>query len=52
MSRNYYTPKTGHEASDIYFKNQALWMDSDLLRSFCLGSLVGAFFTTIIIYSL
>ena len=52
MSRNYYTPKTGHAASDAYYKKQAIWMDSDLLQSFCLGMFVGAFLAVIVVFSL
>lgn len=50
MSRNYLTIKTGHKPSDIYFKNQPLWCDSDLLKSFILGSISGAIFTVILYY--
>ena len=52
MSRNFYTHKTGHAASDAYFKKQAIWMDSDLLRSFCIGMGIGAFLTIIVTFSL
>lgn len=50
MSRNYYTLKTGHKASDMYFKSQPFWFDSDLLTSFILGSISGAIFTVILYY--
>ena len=52
MSRNFYALKTGHKPSDDYFKNQAIWMESDLLRSFCLGMGIGAFLTIIVTFSL
>ena len=40
--RNFHT-KTGHHASDKYFKNYApLWFDSDMLKSFIFGFLWGA----------
>ena len=40
--------KTGHAASDAFFRNQeALWSDEDMARScilgFCIGSVVMAF---------
>ena len=41
MSRNFFSLKTGHHASDEYFKNQAIWHDSDLLKSFLLGAFIG-----------
>ena len=42
MSRNYYTPKTGHEASDKYSKNTPIWFDSDLLHAFIVGVVIGS----------
>jgi hypothetical protein len=45
MSKNFFSPKTGHHASDEYFKNQALWHDSDLLKYFLLGAFIGAVIT-------
>ena len=41
MSKNFFSLKTGHHASDEFFKNQALWHDSDLLKSFLLGAFIG-----------
>jgi len=45
MSRNYFSSKTGHKASDIYLKNQPLWYDSDMLKHgivwFIIGTIVG-----------
>jgi len=52
MSKNFYTPKTGHAASDAYFKNTPIWFDSDLLRSFCIGAVVGSLITLFIIFSI
>ena len=52
MSRNFYTHKTGHAASDAYFKKQAIWMDSDLLNAFLIGSGSGALVALIVILSL
>ena len=52
MSRNFYTHKTGHAASDAYFKKQAIWMDSDLLNAFLIGSGSGALVALIVIFSL
>jgi len=44
MSRNFFSLKTGHHASDVFFKNQAIWHDSDMLKSFLIGAFVGALF--------
>ena len=41
MSKNYFSLKTGHHASDEFFKNQAIWHDSDLLKTFLLGAFIG-----------
>ena len=41
MSRNFFSLKTGHHASDEFFKNQAIWHDSDLLKIFLLGAFIG-----------
>jgi curli production assembly/transport component CsgF len=51
MSKNFFSPKTGHHASDEYFKNQALWHDSDLLKSFFLGAFIGCVFGWLITVS-
>ena len=48
MSRNYYTLKTGHKASDRYFKNQPLWCDSDILKSLIIGISIGGIFATFV----
>ena len=42
MSKNFFSPKTGHHASDEFFKNQPLWHDNDLLKSFLLGIFIGS----------
>ena len=41
MSKNFFSLKTGHHASDEFFKNQSLWHDNDLLKSFLLGIFIG-----------
>jgi curli production assembly/transport component CsgF len=41
MSKNFFSLKTGHHASDEFFKKQAIWHDSDLLKSFLLGAIIG-----------
>ena len=41
MSKNFFSLKTGHHASDEFFKTQAIWHDSDLLKSFLLGAIIG-----------
>jgi hypothetical protein len=43
MSKNFFSLKTGHHASDEFFKKQAIWHDSDLLKSFLLGRLLAVF---------
>ena len=50
MSRNFFSLKTGHHASDEFFKNQAIWHDSDILKSFLIGVVVGAFFAFMIAF--
>jgi curli production assembly/transport component CsgF len=51
MSKNFFSLKTGHHASDEFFKNQALWHDSDLLKSFFLGAFIGCVFGWLITVS-
>jgi curli production assembly/transport component CsgF len=41
MSKNFFSLKTGHHASDEFFKKQAIWHDSNLLKSFLLGAIIG-----------
>ena len=47
MSKNYFLPKTGHEASDEYFKKTPIYCDSDMLRVgftwFVIGIVLGLF---------
>jgi hypothetical protein len=43
MSKNFFSLKTGHHASDEFFKKQAIWHDSDLLKSFLLGAIIGLY---------
>ena len=50
--KNFIAPKTGHAASDEWFKNQPIWFDIDMLRSFLLGIFLGAFIATIVIMCL
>jgi hypothetical protein len=49
MARNYFPMKTGHAASDEYFKHVALWYDSDMLKTFIHGTLFGILLTLMII---
>ena len=37
MRKNFFSLKTGHEASDEYFKNLAIWHDIDLVKAYFLG---------------
>ena len=45
MSKNYFLPKTGHEASDEFFKEAPIYCDSDMIRVgvtwFVIGIVVG-----------
>ena len=43
MSKNYLYTKTGHHASDEYFKRMPIWNDSHILKTFLFGLGVGAF---------
>ena len=43
MSRNYLNKKTGHHASDEYFKRMPIWNDSHILKTFLFGLGVGVF---------
>jgi len=38
MIKNFFPLKTGHKASDEYFKNQAIWHDIDLVKAYFLGA--------------
>ena len=37
MIKNFFPIKTGHKASDDYFKNLAVWHDIDIVKSWMLG---------------
>ena len=37
MRKNFFSLKTGHKASDEYFKNLAIWHDIDLLKALVIG---------------
>lgn len=41
--KNFFPLKTGHKISDEYFKQLAIWHDSDMLTTFFFGMFVGAF---------
>ena len=49
MSRNFFALKTGHKASDEYFKNMSVWCDSDMLASWVLGFLAGCIFMPLLL---
>ena len=38
MNKNFFPLKTGHKASDEYFKNLAIWHDIDLMKAYILGA--------------
>ncbi len=46
--KNFLSQKIGHAASDAYFKNQPIWFDSDMLRSFLLGICFGTIITAVV----
>ena len=48
MNKNFLWWKSGHEASDEYFKNAPLWHDIDIAKAFIFGVFVGSFFTATI----
>ena len=37
MKKNFFTPRTGHETSDAFFRNLAIWHDIDMIKSFIWG---------------
>jgi hypothetical protein len=41
MSKNYFSFKTGHKASDVYFKNTPQWFDSDIFSAWVHGVIFG-----------
>ena len=49
MKKNYFTPKTGHEASDEFFSNLAIWHDIDMIKSFVWGFAIGILVFTVMI---
>jgi|TARA_B110000196_G_scaffold293504_1_gene281874 hypothetical protein len=51
MTKNFFHQKTGHKASDEYFKNMAVWHDIDLLKAFTLGIGCGFLFGILTIIS-
>ena len=46
--KNFFPYKTGHKASDEYFKNQHIWHDIDIAKAFIFGVFIGSFFTATI----
>ena len=48
MRRNYFPLKTGHHASDEYFKHAPLYCDSDLVKHTALWFVIGLFFGALI----
>jgi len=49
MIKNFFPYKTGHKASDEYFKNLAVWHDIDILKSWILGFSTGSILTGLLI---
>ena len=43
MRKNIFPLKTGHEASDEYFKNLPIWHDVDMIKTFLWGLGIGVF---------
>jgi len=41
MNKNFLYQKTGHHASDEYFKNMPVWHDIDILKTFLFGLGIG-----------
>ena len=52
MTKNFFALKTGHKASDEYFKNLAIWHDIDLVKSFTFGMVCGAIISILVVLSL
>ena len=52
MRKNFFALKTGHKASDEYFKNLAIWHDIDILKTFMFGMVCGAIISILIVLSL
>jgi hypothetical protein len=49
MIKNFFPIKTGHGASDEYFKNLAVWHDIDIVKSWMLGFSTGSILTGLLI---
>ena len=49
MIKNFFPVKTGHKASDDYFKNLAVWHDIDIVKSWMLGFSTGSILTGLLI---
>ena len=49
MSRNFGSYKSGHAVSDAYFKKQPIWFDSDIVKAWALGFILGSIFTGLLI---
>ena len=49
MIKNFFPVKTGHKASDDYFKNLAVWHDIDIVESWMLGFSTGSILTGLLI---
>ena len=41
------TSETGHKASDVWFKNQPTWFDSDMIGGVLFGMFLGMSLTTL-----
>ena len=52
MTKNFFSFKTGHKASDEYFKNLATWHDIDLVKAFMFGMVGGAIISILVVLSL
>ena len=53
MKKNIFPLKTGHEASDEYFKNLPVWHDVDMIKTFLWGLGIGVLvmFITCVAYA-
>jgi len=52
MNKNFFPLKTGHKASDEYFKNLAIWHDIDLVKAFTFGMVGGVIISILVVLSL
>ena len=52
MIKNFFPYKTGHKASDEYFKNLAIWHDIDLAKAFMFGIVCGMIISILVVISL